>query len=131
MDIAMCIYNRKTGELNYSGANSPLYLVRDEELHIIKPNRMPIGYFPVKKEFTGHTLKIGKGDVIYLLSDGYSDQFGGKHDKKFNTGRLRKMLLKNSDLPMIDQKEILESTFESWMGGTEQIDDVLVMGIRF
>ena len=131
MDIAMCIYNRKTGELNYSGANSPLYLVRDEELHIIKPNRMPIGYFPEKKEFTGHTLKIKKGDVIYLLSDGYSDQFGGKHDKKFNTGRLRKMLLKNSDLPMIDQKEILESTFESWMQGTEQIDDVLVMGIRF
>jgi serine phosphatase RsbU (regulator of sigma subunit) len=131
MDIAMCIYNRKTGELNYSGANSPLYLVREEELNIIKPNRMPIGYFPEKKDFTGHTVKIEKGDVIYLLSDGYSDQFGGKDDKKFTTGRLRKLLLKNSDLPMIDQKEILESTFESWKKDTDQVDDVLVMGIRF
>lgn len=131
MDIAMCIYNRRTGELNYSGANNPLYLVRDEELHIIKPNRMPIGYFPVKKDFTGHTIKIKKGDVIYLFTDGYTDQFGGKQDKKFTTGRFRKMLLKNADLPMIDQKELLESTFESWKDGTIQIDDVLVMGIRF
>jgi serine phosphatase RsbU (regulator of sigma subunit) len=131
MDIAMCIYNRKTRELNYSGANSPLYLVRDKELHIIKPNRMPIGYFPVKKDFNGHTLKIKNDDIIYLFTDGYSDQFGGKHDKKFTTGRFRKLLLKNADKPMIDQKEYLESAFVSWMEGTIQIDDVLVMGIRF
>ncbi|MDF1571486.1 MAG: SpoIIE family protein phosphatase [Bacteroidales bacterium] len=131
MDIAMCIYNRKTRELNFSGANCPLYLVRDEELHIIKPNRMPIGYFPVKKDFNGHTLKIKKGDIIYLFTDGYSDQFGGKHDKKFTTGRFKKLLLKHADKPMIDQKEYLESAFLSWMDGTIQIDDVLVMGIRF
>lgn len=131
MDIAICIYNTKTGELNYSGANNPLYLVRNEELNIIKPNRMPIGYFPVKKDFTGHTIKIQKGDVIYLFTDGYCDQFGGKYDKKFTTNRFKKMLLKNADLPMIDQKEHLESAFEAWMDGTHQIDDVLVMGIRF
>jgi len=131
MDIAMCIFNRKTRELNYSGANCPLYLVRGEELHIIKPNRMPIGYFPVQKDFNGHTLKIKKGDIIYLFTDGYSDQFGGKHDKKFTTGRFKKLLLKNADKPMIDQKEYLESAFLSWMDGTIQIDDVLVIGIRF
>ena len=131
MDIAICIYNTKTGELNYSGANNPLYLVRNEELNIIKPNRMPIGYFPVKKDFTGHTIKVQKGDVIYLFTDGYCDQFGGKYDKKFTTNRFKKMLLKNADLPMIDQKEHLESAFEAWMDGTHQIDDVLVMGIRF
>jgi serine phosphatase RsbU (regulator of sigma subunit) len=131
MDLAMCIYNRKTWELNYSGANNPLYLVRDNELHIIKPNRMPIGYFPVKKDFTGHTLKIKKGDIIYLFTDGYTDQFGGKNDKKFTNGRFKKMLLKIADRPMIEQKEYLEFTFESWMDGTIQIDDVLVMGIRF
>lgn len=131
MDIAMCIYNRKTRELNFSGANCPLYLVRDEELHIIKPNRMPIGYFPVKKDFTGHTLKIKKGDIIYLFTDGYSDQFGGKYDKKFTAGRFNKLLLKHADKPMIDQREYLESAFESWKKGTPQIDDVLVMGIRF
>ncbi|MCK4826820.1 tetratricopeptide repeat protein, partial [bacterium] len=139
MDIALCILDKENKELQFSGACNPLYLIRDSELKEIKADSMPVGIgFEAGKSFTNHIIKIQKGDTIYLFSDGYVDQFGGPMDKKFKYTQFRQLLLNIQDKIMLDQKNILEHTIEDWMNNTDkygnsykQVDDILVMGIKF
>jgi ligand-binding sensor domain-containing protein/serine phosphatase RsbU (regulator of sigma subunit) len=139
MDISLCILNTENNELQFSGAFNPLYLIRNSELMEIKADMMPVGlHFKAGESFTNHTIHIQRGDTIYLFSDGYPDQFGGPDGKKFNYLQFKKLLLSIQDNIMTDQKNILEYTLESWMGNNDkngnsysQIDDILVMGIRF
>jgi len=139
MDISLCILNMENNELQFSGAFNPLYLIRNSELIEIKADLMPVGlHFKAGKSFTNHTIHIQRGDTIYLFSDGYPDQFGGPDDKKFNYLQFKQLLLNIQDKIMTDQKNILEQTLESWMGNNDknensysQVDDILVMGIRF
>ncbi|TAL64027.1 MAG: hypothetical protein EPN88_11525 [Bacteroidetes bacterium] len=131
MDISLCIIEKETGKLDFAGANNPLYLVRDNNLTIVQADRMPIGIYHTSDEpFTNQTLEIKKGDCLYLFSDGYADQFGGRTRKKYMYGPFQQLLLSNHDKPMDLQKEILDATFEKWKGTNEQIDDVLVIGMR-
>ena len=132
MDAAMCIYNRKSGTLSVSGANNPVYLIRDGEMTEFKCDKMPIGlHFRDKDPFLEHTIKVRKGDCVYLFSDGYADQFGGEHGKKFKYKPFKEKLLEIHKLPVSQQKKVLEDTIMKWKGGFEQIDDILVMGVRF
>jgi len=129
IEIALCVIDLKKLSLEYSGANRPLYLVRDGAVQHIRPDRMPIGIYeqdplPFKK----HSIKLLKGDSFYLFSDGYVDQLGGPLRKTFRAINFRKLLLEIQDQPMEKQKAILAEKMALWQGEVEQIDDVLVMG---
>ncbi|MBN2273046.1 MAG: SpoIIE family protein phosphatase [Bacteroidales bacterium] len=132
MDIALVAYDENTHELQYAGAFNPLVMVRREELLETKADRFAIGRSTGKEqEFTNHTLNIEKGDVIYLFSDGYGDQFGGPEGKKFKTSKLKELFVSLNGKSMDEQRTHLEKTLENWRGGGEQIDDILVMGRKF
>ncbi len=131
MDISLVMIDMKEGKLNYAGANNPLYLVRDSKLMKYPPDRMPIGiHFISFTPFTNHTIEIRKGDYLYLFSDGYADQFGGPNGRKFMYKPFQNLLLKNHHKPMEQQKEILDNTFEEWKGDRDQVDDVIVIGMK-
>jgi len=138
MDMTLCIFDFKNKTLQFSGAHNPLYLVRDNELIEYKGDKMPIGiHIHAGKPFTKTDISLKKGDAIYLFSDGYADQFGGPRGKKFKYSQFKSLLLEIQDNIMYDQKEILEEKLNDWMMGTdagdeqyEQVDDILVMGIK-
>lgn len=132
MDIALCIIDQDTETLQYSGAYNPLYLVRKGELLIYSPDHMPVGVHVMEeKSFANHEVKLEEGDAIYLFSDGFADQIGGPANKKFMYSNFRSLLLKIHNLPMGEQKVVLERTLHDWMGKRKQIDDILVMGVKY
>ena len=131
MDIALCALDTKTKILQYSGALNSLYLIQNNELVEFKADRMPIGFYPNEKpSFSNHEIQLKKGDIFYLFSDGYMDQFGGKKGFKFKTQSFQKILFENHNKPMLTQKEILEQELKNWMQGYDQTDDILVLGVR-
>ena len=132
MDIALVAIDKKMKTLEYAGANRPLYYVRNSALNEVKSDKFPIGGFQNEEErkFTNNIVDLQKNDVVYLFSDGYADQFGGAHGKKFMVKNLKNSLLEISKLKVMDQQSELNKLFENWRGGTEQVDDVLVVGIK-
>ena len=147
MDIALCGLNKKTNILSYSGAYNPLWIVSPRNqlnlktislsnegnkntLHEIKATKQPVGKYTFKKPFEGHEIQLEKGDTIYLLSDGYADQFGGLKGKKFKYKQLKTLILVLSEYSMDEQRKQLNQVFEKWKGEFEQIDDVCVLGVR-
>ena len=131
MDLSLVAIDYKKMQLEYAGANNPLYLIRDEEFIIIKADKFAIGSFePGLKQYTSHTIELKKNDVVYLFSDGYADQFGGKRGKKFLYKNFREQLMAIHNKPMEEQQGYLKETIEKWQGSYEQVDDILVIGIR-
>lgn len=131
MDAVLIKWDKKN-QLEFAAAYNPLFLIRNKELLETKPDKQPVGFYTgEQKPFTHHELSLEKGDTVYIFSDGYHDQFGGPKDKKFMIKNFKKLLLSIQDKPMNEQKTILEETMAEWKGDTEQIDDILVMGVRF
>lgn len=130
MDISLCAINTETKQIQWSGANNPLWYINDQQLFELKADKQPIGKNDNPKPFTTHTLQLKTGDLLYLFTDGYADQFGGAKGKKFKYKQLEELILKNSTLNSEQQKDNLEKVFDNWKGGLEQVDDVCVMGIR-
>ena len=137
MDISLCVLNTKTLELNYSGANNPIYIIHQIEnaetsILEVKADKFPVGAFVDEQvqSFTSKQIQLQKNDLVYLFSDGFADQFGGDKGKKFKYKQLKDILLENQNLSMIEQRSILENSFINWKGKLEQVDDVLVIGIR-
>jgi serine phosphatase RsbU (regulator of sigma subunit) len=131
MDMTLCAINYKTMSLQYAAAFNPLYLIRRGELILHPANKFPIGsYIGEKTGFDNHEIQLEKGDQIFICSDGYADQFGGPTGKKFMVGNFRKLLLKIAELDSQLQKEELNKTLVSWQGEQEQVDDVLVIGVK-
>ncbi len=131
MDLALIIYNTDTMELEYAGANNSLYMVRNGDLTEFKANKMPIGlYLKMNMFFTQTTIQLQEGDSFYMFSDGYMDQFGGERGRKFLSKNFKKSILKFSSLPMPEQKNQLNKSFEKWKGDIPQLDDVMVLGVR-
>lgn len=132
MDISICILDKVKRKLQYSGAKSPLYIVRDKELIQVKPNRFSIGInVPgATNQFTNNIIDLQQGDVFYVFSDGYADQLNNSGNK-FMYNRFRELLLEISEKEMPDQMKRLETSFKQWQGNEEQLDDVLVMGFKF
>ncbi|RPH32684.1 MAG: response regulator [Bacteroidales bacterium] len=133
MDIALCVYNSKKRIIQYAGANNPIYIIHaDKSLDVFKADRMPVGiHFNHERPFTSKECIISQGDEVYLFSDGFPDQFGGSNGQKFRYDQFRELLIRCSSSPMNEQLKILENTLDDWMIGFEQIDDILVMGIKF
>lgn len=130
MDISLATINTNTKEIKWSGANNPLWYISKGILTEIKANKQSIGKTDNPLPFTTHCLQLNKGDLFYLFTDGYADQFGGPLGKKFKYKALKEMLLQNSLLSNSEQKEKLESSFQTWMGPLEQIDDVCLIGVK-
>ena len=132
MDIGFCVIDRKNNMLEFAGAFSPLYLVRNKSIIEIKGNRFSVGIMDdlINESFENHTMKLKKGDMIYLFSDGYPDQFGGEEGKKFKYRRFRHLLLNIHALPVNEQEKMLEQSIVQWMGDNEQVDDILIIGVR-
>ena len=155
MDISMLVVNTETNECQWAGANNPLYIVSSTQSAVgsrqsavsigtedcglktedcglieIKGDKMPIAIYERMDEFTNHEIQLQKSDTIYLMSDGYEDQFGGPHNKKFKSKQLKELLLSNCTQPMSEQKEILEKAINEWIGTGEQIDDITILGLK-
>ena len=134
MDVGICCYNTKTKKLEYSGAHRPLYLVRKgEEIIQYKGGKYPVGGNQYKgaNSYPNHEIDIKSGDTIYFFSDGYPDQFGGADNLKIGPKRIRRILEGNVEKTLDENIAILSDTFEDWMKETKQIDDVLLIGIKF
>jgi serine phosphatase RsbU (regulator of sigma subunit) len=135
MDISLIrIRYQENGNamVDYAGAHNPLWYIRKEnrQTEEIKANKQPIGVFDFGVPFVNHKLELQKGDLIYLFSDGYADQFGGPMGKKFRYKTLKNMLETHQDKSMHEQVQILDKTLEDWKGNLEQIDDICVIGVR-
>ncbi|MFO7573982.1 MAG: SpoIIE family protein phosphatase [Bacteroidales bacterium] len=131
MDISLIILDQKSKTVQYAGANNSIYVVNNGELTRHQADRMPIGIHVTDiAPFKNRIIKVEQGDVIYLFSDGYADQFGGESGKKFMYKPFQNLLLSLSQMPMEEQLDGIDTTFEEWKSGYEQIDDVLVIGLR-
>ena len=130
MDLAICKLNRKTRVLEYSGAKNPLYIIRKGELITYAADKFSIGEDNSELKFKLNKIKLQVGDTIYLFTDGYVDQFGGEFGKKFKYEPFRKLLLSIAELPIEEQHEILYETIVKWQGGFEQLDDILIFGVK-
>jgi len=154
MDISLCVFDRKTNILKYSGANNPVYIIRKNDLppiekeglpcifhtnpdvpdyilNEIKADKMPIGvHLKEMSPFTNHFIPLMENDTIYIFSDGYADQFGGERHKKFMSKKFKDLLLSLQKTPLKEQRKEITAVFEAWKGQYEQVDDVLVIGVK-
>ena len=160
MDISLCVLNTKNNELQWAGANNPLWIIRNNEILITKADKQPIGKYVKTKIYVTHTIPLQKGDSIYVFTDGYADQFGlsaeawaktggvpyvyrvpskaltdgqasdDANGKKFKASALKELLLSIQTNTMEEQKEIINQTFENWKGSIDQVDDVCMIGVR-
>jgi serine phosphatase RsbU (regulator of sigma subunit) len=132
MDISLCAFDETKNTLEYAGAYNSLWLIRESNLTEIKADKKPIGVFVGEelKPFTNHEIQLQKEDTVYIFTDGFADQFGGPKGKKFKYKPLQQLLLDNQHLSMQEQKKLLDTTIEKWKGSLEQVDDILIIGIR-
>jgi PAS domain S-box-containing protein len=132
MDIALCVFEKKSRTVMFSGAINPLYIVRNGQLIQVKGNRFSIGsYFDFKlRPFDHQEIELLPGDMIYLFTDGYPDQFGGSFDRKLSYRHFRDYLISISHLPAIEQREKLSKNLTDWMGEGSQTDDICILGLR-
>jgi len=135
MDLALCVLDRETATLEYAGAHNPLYLIRDKKIEIFKADKISIGSTEsMNEEFTRYKIRLHKDDMIYIFSDGYVDQFGGEQGRKFMYEPFRQLLMSISTEDSDTQHKILNETFTEWLNAgevlQEQIDDIIVMGVR-
>ena len=153
MDMAIISIDHETNTVQFSGANNPLYIIKNKKLELkdkksdaiklyeldelstfklyeIKPDKMPISIYEKMNNFVTHEIQLEKGDNIYMFSDGFADQFGGKKGKKFKYKPFKQLLINNCQLTMKEQKAILNKAFKDWKGELKQIDDVVVLGLK-
>jgi serine phosphatase RsbU (regulator of sigma subunit) len=130
MDMTVCLFDRNTLQLQFSGANNPLYVISDGLLSQIKGDKMPVAIHDIMDPFSLHKLNLKRGDTFYTFSDGFADQFGGPKRKKFLTKNFKNLLLSVQDLSMIEQGNRLDEVFTDYRKEVEQIDDVVVIGVK-
>jgi serine phosphatase RsbU (regulator of sigma subunit) len=132
MDMTMCAIDFNNMYLNFSGAYNPMYLIREGQLTQYDGDSFPVGLMEgmEDKQFTDHRVELKKNDMVYIFSDGYADQFGGPKGKKFMISKFRNLLISASAMPIELQKDYLLKTIEEWRGDLEQVDDILVIGVR-
>jgi serine phosphatase RsbU (regulator of sigma subunit) len=137
MDMSLVVIDLENMSMEFAGANNPLYMIREDVLKETKADRMPIAYYQESEKFSKHKIELHKGDTFYLFSDGYADQFGGPRGKKFMYKSFKNLLAENRDMSMKEIHKLLEDKFEAWVAPDgpngmryEQVDDILVIGVR-
>lgn len=131
MDASMIVFNKKTKQIMWCGANNPLWYIEDGELKEITPNKQPIAFYDYAKPYTSVEIITKPKTSYYLITDGYADQFGGPKGKKFKYKELKTLILTNVNEVMSKQKNALSSSFDVWKGDLEQVDDVTIFGFNF
>lgn len=131
MDCSLISFNFTHKKLTYAAANNPVWVIRENSLIALPADRMPVGKHDKDRVlFTQHHIELQTGDMVYTLTDGFPDQFGGPKGKKFKYKQLEELFLSIATKPLMEQEEELHTTFKNWMGDLEQVDDVTVIGIR-
>lgn len=132
MDISLCSLSLNHAELEWSGANNPLWIIRNNstEVEEIKADKQPIGKYSDAVPFKNHTILLNPGDTLYVFTDGFQDQFGGEKGKKYKASKLKEFLVSIQTHDMMDQHRIINEEFENWKGSLEQVDDVCLIGVR-
>ena len=130
MDAILICIDKTTNVIKYSAANNGPVLIRNNEIIKLPKDKMPVGRGERKDSFSLFTIDCQKGDALYLYTDGYADQFGGRSGKKFKYKQLNELLLSNSNAPFKEQMQMLNSSFLSWKGNLEQVDDVCLIGVK-
>ena len=133
MDLALCVIDTETKKLQFSGAKNPLVYFKNGQMTVIKGDKYPIGgvQFQLDRNYTRHEIDLSEPMMIYIFSDGYQDQFGGENSEKFMSKNFKALLKEIHEKPVEEQKQILDERFKAWKGDRSQIDDILVMGMRF
>ncbi len=130
MDMTICVLDRSRKKLFYSGAENPLVHISEGNLKLVKADKMPVAIHEFMDPFTLHEVDLKQGDTFYTFSDGYADQFGGPRQKKFMSRNFRNLLLSVQDLPMMEQGIKINEVFEQYRSETDQVDDVVVIGVK-
>jgi len=130
MDISLCCLNKRTNELSWSGANNPLWIIRNGSLIEYKPDKQPIGKTDSPKPFGTQQIQLEEDDRLFIFTDGYADQFGGDKGKKFKYSQFKELLGRIGNKPVQEQMQAVDRELEDWKGNLEQVDDILVIGIR-
>ncbi len=131
MDIALIVFHKDKKTIEFAGANNPLYVIRNNEILETPGDKMPIGiHRRADRNFVNNKVEVQKGDMLYVFSDGYKDQFGGAEGKKFMSKNFKQILIDVHTKPVDEQRDILEKTIIDWTGNYERIDDIIVIGIR-
>lgn len=130
MDISLCVFDMATKELRWAGANNPLWIVRNDGIIEYKADKQPVGKSDSPKPFTTHKVPLEPNDSVYAFTDGYADQFGGSKGKKFKYAQLKSLLLASRALSMTAQHSVIAQQLEQWKGDLEQVDDILIMGMK-
>ena len=137
MEMSLCAIDRTNNSIQFAGAMNPVYLIKNKEITVIKPDIQGIGGISsafrknIKVKFTDQVIPLEQNMTLYMFTDGYMDQFGGPDNKKFNTSRFKQMLLEVQGMPMSEQQRVVEETMRNWKGKSRQIDDMLVIGLKF
>lgn len=132
IDLALCRIDFRAHMLEFTGAFNPVYLVRNGSLREIPGDTMPVGIgSEQERSFSGTHIQLSEGDMVYLFSDGFADQFGGPHGKKYKYKPFRKLITSLAELPVLEQRKQAETEFLSWKGNHRQIDDVTLFGFRY
>lgn len=130
-DIIICSIDHDNNWLNYSSAKMRAIIIRNGKIIELEKDKCSIGEFSNREiQLTRHIIQLESKDCIYLFSDGIVDQFGGPNDKKFNYKNLKELLIKNAELPMLQQKEIISNVLDTWQGNNEQTDDMTLLGFQ-
>lgn len=130
MDISLCALNPVTLQLQWAGANNPLLVISNGKITELKADKQPVGRFTNARPFTNHVLQLSKGDRLYIFSDGFADQFGGKEGKKLKYKVFRQLLFEHHREPMEAQEGMLTDFLEKWRKDHEQVDDICVIGVK-
>ena len=128
LDISLIIIDKKTREIDFSGANQCMIVYSDDEMIQFKGDRMPVGAFVEEKSFSNTSITLEKNAKVFMYTDGFADQFGGVRGKKINSSQLRSLIKKNSGLSLVDMRKEFNDYFDDWKGDWEQTDDVLLLG---
>lgn len=132
MDIAICKINHIQNTIEYAGAMRPLWILKDNDLHEIKADKIPIGTKQKDRtdqiEYTTHEISLDQKQSFYIFTDGYADQFGGPREKKYSTGKFKELLMRTSKNSFANQAELIKSEHTAWKGNNEQVDDILILG---
>lgn len=131
MDIGLLVFDEQKKQVEFAGANNPLFFLRQNEITEIKGDRQPVGFQDGNSTpFSGTVIHYTNGDTFYLLSDGFADQFGGQQGKKFKIRQLKEFIQEIKDKSMPEQERLLREKFVTWKGNLPQVDDVLIIGVR-
>lgn len=128
MDLALC--SIMGNQLQFAGAHNPVWILRNSDIIEIKADKQPVGKFENAQKFKTQFFELKKGDIIYIFSDGFADQFGGEKGKKLKAKNFRDLILKMKDQSLEEQKKFLSNAFDSWKGNLEQVDDICVIGVK-